>query len=89
MSSRTATDTPFITKSITNSAFALSLPLRPLPDDHVSFRRSASSYARLVTTTAILVRWSDAAGILGVDARRVLDLIAAGELEPVRRPDDL
>jgi hypothetical protein len=39
--------------------------------------------------TATLIRWSDAADILGVDTREVLDLIAAGELEAVRQPDDL
>jgi len=32
---------------------------------------------------------ADAAGILGVDIRKVLDLIVGGELEPVRLPDDL
>jgi hypothetical protein len=39
--------------------------------------------------TAMLVRWHDAAPLLGVDTRTVLDLIVAGNLEPVppaRRP---
>ena len=39
--------------------------------------------------TATLIRSPDAAELLGVDTREVLDLIVAGELEPVRRPDDL
>jgi len=43
----------------------------------------------VVPSAATLIRWPDAAGILGVNTRRVLDLIAAGGLEPVRRPDDL
>ena len=42
-----------------------------------------------MAVTAALMRWSDAAPLLGVDSRKVLDLIAVGELEPVRRPDDL
>ncbi len=36
-----------------------------------------------------LMRWPDAAPLLGVDTRVVLDLIVVGDLEPVRRPDDL
>jgi hypothetical protein len=39
--------------------------------------------------TATLLRWPDAAPLLGVDTRTVLDLIVAGELQPVRLPDDL
>jgi hypothetical protein len=42
-----------------------------------------------VPAPTTLVRWPDAADILGVNTRRVLDLIVSGELEPVRLPDDL
>lgn len=49
------------------------------------YRNTLSNVAETVT----LIRWSDAAGILGVETREILDLIAAGELEPVRQPDDL
>jgi hypothetical protein len=40
-------------------------------------------------TTGTLMRWPDAAPLLGVDTRTVLDLIVVCELEPVRLPDDL
>ena len=36
-----------------------------------------------------LMRWPDAAPLLGVDTRVVLDLIVVGDIEPVRRLDDL
>ncbi len=42
-----------------------------------------------MAATAALMRWPGAAPLLGVDTRKVLDLIVAGELEPVRLPDDL
>jgi hypothetical protein len=42
-----------------------------------------------MTATATLIRWSDAADLLAVDTRVVLELIVAGELESVRRPHDL
>lgn len=42
-----------------------------------------------MAVTAALIRWPDAAPLLGVDTRKVLDLIVARELEIVRRPDDL
>ena len=42
-----------------------------------------------MTPTTALMRWPDAAPLLGVDTRTVLDLIVAGELEPVRLADDL
>ncbi len=51
--------------------------------------RSASSYARLRARHRDAFPLADAAGILGVDIRKVLDLIVGGELEPVRLPDDL
>ena len=51
--------------------------------------RSASSYARLRARHGDAFPLADAAGILGVDTRKVLDLIVSGELEPVRLPDDL
>ena len=51
--------------------------------------RSASSYARLRARHRDAFPLADAAGILGVDTRKVLDLIVSGELEPVRLPDDL
>jgi hypothetical protein len=35
------------------------------------------------------MRWFDAAPLLGIHTRDVLDLIVAGELEPVRPPEDL
>jgi hypothetical protein len=41
-----------------------------------------------MTASATLIRWPDAADLLAVDTRVVLELIVAGELEPVRRPDD-
>jgi hypothetical protein len=42
-----------------------------------------------MAATAALLRWPDAAPLLGVETRQVLDLIVAGELKPVRQPDDL
>ena len=51
--------------------------------------RSASSYARLRARHRDAFPLADAAGILGVDTRKVLDFIVSGELEPVRLPDDL
>ena len=36
-----------------------------------------------------LMRWPEAAPLLGAAARTVLDLIVEGELDPIRRPDDL
>jgi len=42
-----------------------------------------------MAATAALTRWPDAAPLLGVDTRKVLDLIVAGQLEAVRLPDDL
>ena len=49
----------------------------------------ADRYVVDMVPTATLIRSPDAAEPLGVDTREVLDLIVAGELEPVRRPDDL
>jgi len=42
-----------------------------------------------MAATAALLRWPDATPLLGVETRQVLDLIVAGELKPVRQPDDL
>jgi hypothetical protein len=42
-----------------------------------------------MAATPALMRWPDAAPLLGVDTRKVLDLVVAGELEAVRLPDDL
>jgi hypothetical protein len=36
-----------------------------------------------------LMRWPDAAPLLSVNTRKVLDLIVAGKLEPIRLSDDL
>jgi hypothetical protein len=46
MPARTARDSAFITKSITKSAFALTLPSGPLPDAHVSVLGSTPSCER-------------------------------------------
>jgi len=42
-----------------------------------------------MSATATLMRWPDAAPVLGIETREVLDLIVAGELNPVRQHDDL
>jgi hypothetical protein len=42
-----------------------------------------------MAATAALLRRPDAAPLLGVETRQVLDLIVAGELKPVGQPDDL
>jgi hypothetical protein len=39
-----------------------------------------------MAATAALLGWPDAAPLLGVDTRKVLDLIVAGELEALRLP---
>jgi hypothetical protein len=59
------------------------LPAPTLPD------REAVEYIFEMAATASLMRWPDAAPLLGVDTREVLDLIVASELEPFRRHDDL
>ena len=89
MSARTALDSAFITKSITKRAFALSLPLRSADRRRVSFSDLLCHTLSRVPAHATLVRWPDAAGIVGIDTRRVLDLIVSGELDPFRLPDDL